>query len=62
MPWNASIFSKIAEIQLDLLRERLAEQHLNLEVSAAALKKLSDSGFDPVYGARPLKTRCSNLN
>lgn len=52
---------QIAEIQLDLLRERLAEQNLALEVSAAALDKLSQSGFDPVYGARPLKRAVQNL-
>ena len=46
---------QIAEIQLDLLRNRLAEQNLHLAVSTEALKKVSESGFDPVYGARPLK-------
>ena len=52
---------QIAEIQLDLLRERLAEQNLALEVSVAALEKLSESGFDPVYGARPLKRAVQTL-
>ncbi|NLC20403.1 MAG: AAA domain-containing protein, partial [Halomonadaceae bacterium] len=45
----------IAGIQLDRLRERLAEHDLQLEVSAAALAQLAEVGFDPVFGARPLK-------
>ncbi|MCL7942065.1 ATP-dependent chaperone ClpB [Halomonas sp. ATCH28] len=45
----------IAEIQLDRLRARLAEHELRLEVSEAALALLAEAGFDPVFGARPLK-------
>lgn len=45
----------IADIQLALLRQRLAERDLSLELSEAALDKLVDVGFDPVFGARPLK-------
>ncbi|PRY68786.1 ATP-dependent chaperone ClpB [Halomonas ventosae] len=45
----------IAEIQLDRLRARLAEHELSLEVSEAALGLLAEAGFDPVFGARPLK-------
>ncbi len=45
----------IAEIQLDLLRERLRERELSMEVDAAAINRLVEVGFDPVYGARPLK-------
>ncbi|HBO13586.1 MAG TPA: type VI secretion system ATPase TssH, partial [Halieaceae bacterium] len=45
----------IAEIQLAHLRERLAERELSLELSDAFLDKLVAAGFDPVYGARPLK-------
>ena len=45
----------IASIQLDYLRKRLAEREIRLELSDAALDKLVDAGFDPVYGARPLK-------
>ncbi|MCA1769096.1 MAG: ATP-dependent chaperone ClpB [Halomonas sp.] len=45
----------IAGIQLDRLRARLAEHGLSLEVSDAALAQLAVVGFDPVYGARPLK-------
>ena len=45
----------IARIQIDLLGKRLGEQELTLEVSNQALLKLGETGFDPVYGARPLK-------
>jgi ATP-dependent Clp protease ATP-binding subunit ClpB len=45
----------IADIQIDWLRRRLADRGLGLEVSTAALDRLGEAGFDPVYGARPLK-------
>ena len=45
----------IAEIQLNLLRHRLAEQGLGLQVDEPALDALISEGYDPVYGARPLK-------
>ncbi|WP_437881806.1 ATP-dependent chaperone ClpB [Pseudomonas sp. LRF_L74] len=45
----------IAEIQMQRLRNRLAERELSLELSPAALDKLVGIGYDPVYGARPLK-------
>ena len=46
---------KIANIQIDRLRQRLSEQGLKLEVDDSALDLIGDAGFDPVYGARPLK-------
>ncbi len=45
----------IAKIQLGLLEKRLAQLEIRLEVTDAALKELAAAGFDPVYGARPLK-------
>ncbi|MEL7297527.1 MAG: ATP-dependent chaperone ClpB [Pseudomonadota bacterium] len=45
----------IVEIQLGDLRARLAERDLTLSISDAAMDRLADAGFDPVYGARPLK-------
>ena len=45
----------IATIQLELLGRRLAEHELKLILSDAVLEKLLEAGFDPVYGARPLK-------
>ncbi|MBG9998218.1 ATP-dependent chaperone ClpB [Pseudoalteromonas sp. NSLLW24] len=46
---------EIADIQLMKLRERLTEMGYLLEISDAALERIAASGFDPVYGARPLK-------
>ena len=45
----------ITSIQIDYLRQRLAERELGLSVSEVALDRLGEAGFDPVYGARPLK-------
>ena len=45
----------IAEIQLQGLRQRLAERELGLEISESFMELLVSAGFDPVYGARPLK-------
>jgi ATP-dependent Clp protease ATP-binding subunit ClpB len=45
----------IATIQIGLLRERLVERDLKLAVSDTVMDKLAKVGFDPVYGARPLK-------
>ena len=45
----------IATIQLARLRKRLAERELGLEISPAALAQLVEVGYDPVFGARPLK-------
>jgi ATP-dependent Clp protease ATP-binding subunit ClpB len=45
----------IARIQLKILQRRLAKMDYGLEVSEAALGELAKAGFDPVYGARPLK-------
>lgn len=45
----------IARIQLTTLQQRLAKMEIGLKISDAALRKLAEAGFDPVYGARPLK-------
>ncbi len=45
----------IANIQLQRLRKRLAERDLGLDISPAALAQLVEVGYDPVFGARPLK-------
>ena len=52
---DASHIARIAKIQLDFLGQRLAHMDLHLDVSPAALAELAKVGFDPVYGARPLK-------
>ncbi len=45
----------IADIQIGYLRKRLADRQMGLEVTPTALDRLGEAGFDPVYGARPLK-------
>ncbi len=45
----------IARIQLEYLQQRLQDRHLGMNISDAALDELGQVGFDPVYGARPLK-------
>ncbi len=45
----------IAEIQIDRLRQRLIEQEIELTIDEDAISELGKVGFDPVYGARPLK-------
>jgi ATP-dependent Clp protease ATP-binding subunit ClpB len=47
--------ASIARIQLNYLEKRLAQMEMKLEVSDAALAELAKAGFDPIYGARPLK-------
>jgi ATP-dependent Clp protease ATP-binding subunit ClpB len=45
----------IASIQIEYLRKRLQDRNIDLELSDTALDKIGEAGFDPVYGARPLK-------
>ena len=45
----------IVDIQLGYLHERLADRDMKITLSDAARDKLAEAGFDPVYGARPLK-------
>jgi ATP-dependent Clp protease ATP-binding subunit ClpB len=54
-PLAHSHIKEIADIQLSKLRERLTEMGYLLELTDAALERIAASGFDPVYGARPLK-------
>lgn len=52
---------EIVTIQLNRLRAMLAERNLKLDVSEAALSYLADEGYDPAYGARPLKRTIQHL-
>jgi ATP-dependent Clp protease ATP-binding subunit ClpB len=52
---GAKELNAIVEVQLAQLRQRLAARRIQLELTPEALQKLADEGFDPVYGARPLK-------
>ncbi len=54
-PLGRDHIRKIVDIQLGYLHERLAERDIGIHLSDSARDKLADAGFDPVYGARPLK-------
>jgi ATP-dependent Clp protease ATP-binding subunit ClpB len=54
-PLDQKNIASIARIQLKSLEARLAKLEIRLEVSEAALNDVAQAGFDPVYGARPLK-------
>ncbi len=54
-PLGRKEIRSIVDIQLAGLRKRLLEQDIDIEVSGEAMDMLADAGFDPVYGARPLK-------
>jgi ATP-dependent Clp protease ATP-binding subunit ClpB len=54
-PLTREQLAHIVELQLGRLRERLAERKIELELTDAAKELLADEGWDPAYGARPLK-------
>jgi len=54
-PLGREQIRSIASLQVDILRNRLRERDIHLELTDAALDHLGEAGFDPVYGARPLK-------
>ena len=54
-PLGREHIRKIVDIQLTYLHDRLADRDIGIHLSDAARDKLADAGFDPVYGARPLK-------
>jgi ATP-dependent Clp protease ATP-binding subunit ClpB len=54
-PLGREHIRRIVDIQLGYLHDRLAERDMRIHLSDAARDKLADAGFDPVYGARPLR-------
>ena len=54
-PLGKDVMAGIVKIQLRNLEKRLAERRISMEVSDKAIKWLGDNGYDPVFGARPLK-------
>ena len=54
-PLGLADLEHIVDLQLAKVRERLAERRITLEVTPAAMERLALDGFDPAYGARPLK-------
>ena len=55
LPLRRDQMSKIVELQLDHLRERLAERKITLDLTPEARNFVADEAYDPVFGARPLK-------
>jgi ATP-dependent Clp protease ATP-binding subunit ClpB len=60
-PLSREQLADIVELQLRRLRERLAERGLGLELTDAAKEQLVEAGWDPTYGARPLKRAIQRL-
>jgi ATP-dependent Clp protease ATP-binding subunit ClpB len=54
-PLSQEQITEVVKIQLARLQERLADRHIELELSPQALQYLAERGYDPVYGARPLR-------
>jgi len=54
-PLNKTQIAHISEFQIDRLRQRLHERDLDLKLTESALNFITEAGYDPVYGARPLK-------
>lgn len=54
-PLDKKMIAAIAKIQIKRLEKRLADLDIGLEITPEAMDKLADAGFDPVFGARPLK-------
>ncbi|GAB2190917.1 ATP-dependent chaperone ClpB [Sessilibacter sp. MAH2] len=60
-PLSMNQIRGIADIQLQRLRKRLADRDLGIEIAEPVMEKLCAAGFDPVYGARPLKRAIQQL-
>ncbi len=60
-PLSKEQIAEIVELQLARLRERLAERRIALELTEAAKEALAEAGWDPAYGARPLKRAIQRL-
>jgi ATP-dependent Clp protease ATP-binding subunit ClpB len=54
-PLTLAEIERIVDLQLEELRERLADMRVTLVVTAEARRFIADQGFDPAYGARPLR-------
>jgi ATP-dependent Clp protease ATP-binding subunit ClpB len=60
-PLSKEQIAEIVELQLGRLRERLAERRIEIELTEAAKETLAEAGWDPAYGARPLKRAIQRL-
>jgi ATP-dependent Clp protease ATP-binding subunit ClpB len=54
-PLSMSQLERIVELQLAELRDRLAERDIELDITPDARRMIAEHGYDPVYGARPLR-------
>jgi ATP-dependent Clp protease ATP-binding subunit ClpB len=54
-PLSREQIKRIVNIQLERLRKRLGERRITLQLTPAALELIANEGYDPTYGARPLK-------
>ncbi|QIV93898.1 ATP-dependent chaperone ClpB [Allofrancisella frigidaquae] len=59
-PLDKGMIEEIAKIQIKRLEKRLVDLEIGLEVTPEAMDKLAEAGFDPVFGARPLKRAIQN--
>ena len=60
-PLGIDVIPSIVRIQIRHLSERLADRKIQLDISDSAMRKITMTGFDPVYGARPLKRAIQSL-
>jgi ATP-dependent Clp protease ATP-binding subunit ClpB len=60
-PLSRDQIAEIVELQLERLRHRLAERQITLDLTDAAKEALAEAGWDPAYGARPLKRAIQRL-
>jgi len=60
-PLGIDQIKRIVDLQLDLVRKRLSEKGIRLDITPAAKELLARKGFDPVFGARPLKRAIQNM-
>jgi ATP-dependent Clp protease ATP-binding subunit ClpB len=60
-PLSREQIGEIVELQLERLRDRLVERRIRLELTDAAKEALAEAGWDPAYGARPLKRAIQRL-
>jgi ATP-dependent Clp protease ATP-binding subunit ClpB len=60
-PLSREQLAEIVELQIERLRARLAERKITLDVTDAAKEALAEAGWDPTYGARPLKRAIQRL-
>src|SRR6185295_94631 len=61
MPLDRAQLARIVDIQLNHLRRRLGERRMELDVTDAAKEVLGREGYDPTFGARPLKRTIQRL-